>query len=85
MRVFLDSFALIPIKVLYLEQIKDISSIHTVVTQSVQQLHLSPRRETLKRALSKWVGLPLFQFPPVADDVVQVTAERLGAKEENRE
>ena len=64
----------------YLEQVKDISSIQTVVAEPVQQLHLSARGEILKGALSKWVGLPLFQFPPVADDVIQVTAECLGAK-----
>lgn len=64
----------------YLKQVKDISSIQTVVAQPVQQFHLSARREILKGAISKWVGLPFFQFPPVADDVVQVTAKCLGAK-----
>lgn len=64
----------------YLKQVKNISSIQTVVAQPVQQFHLSARREILKRALSKWVGLPFFQFPPVADDVIQITAKCLGAK-----
>jgi len=68
----------------YLEQVKDISSIQAVVAQPVQQFHLSARREVLKGTLSKWVGLPLFQLPPVADDVVQVTAECLGTKGQRR-
>lgn len=66
---------------MYLKQVKDISSIQTVVTQPVQQFHLSASREILKGGPSKWVGLPFFQFPPVADDVVQVTAKCLWAKE----
>lgn len=68
----------------YLKQIKDISSIQTVIAESVQQFHLSARREILEGPLSKWVGLPLFQFPPVADDVIQVTAKCLGAKEQSK-
>lgn len=68
----------------YLKQVKNISSIQTVVAQPVQQFHLSARREILKRALSKWVGLPFFQFPPVADDVIQITAKCLGAKWQSR-
>lgn len=65
---------------MYLQQVKNISRIQTVVTESVQQFHLSPRWKSLKRSFSKWVRLPLFQFPPVADNVVKVTAESLRAK-----
>lgn len=68
----------------YLKQVKDISSIQAVVAQPVQQFHLSARREILEGALSKWVGLPFFQFPPVADDVIQVTAKCLGAKGQSK-
>lgn len=64
----------------YLKQVKNIGRIQTIVTQPVQQFHLSASRDILKRALSKWVGLPFFQFPSVADDVVQITAKCLGAK-----
>lgn len=46
----------------------------------MQYFHLSARWEVLKRALMKWVRLPFFKFPPVADDVIQVTAKCLRAK-----
>lgn len=65
---------------LYLEQVKHVSSIQTVVAQPMQQFHLSARREVLKRTLSKWVGLPFFQFPAVADDVIEITTKRLGPR-----
>lgn len=59
----------------YLQQVKDISSIQAVVTQPVQQLHLSAWRKFLKRAFTKWVWLPFFQFPSVTDDVIQIAAK----------
>lgn len=64
---------------LYLKQIKDVGSIQSVVAQPVQQLHLSARGQFLERSLPKWVGLPLFQFPAVTDDVIEIAAERLWA------
>lgn len=59
----------------YLKQVKNISSIQAVVTQPVQQFRLSAWRKFLKWAFSKWVWLPLFQFPSVTDDVIQITAK----------
>lgn len=70
--------------VMYLKQVKDISSIQAIVAEPVQQFHLSARGQVLEGPLSEWVGFPLFQFPPVADDVVQVTAKSLGAIEQSR-
>ena len=64
----------------YLKQVKGISSIQTVITEPVEQFHLSARREIFEGPLSEWVGFPLFLFPPIVDDVIQVTAKCLGAK-----
>lgn len=65
---------------MYLKQVEDVSSIQSVVAEPVEEFNLSARRELLEGAQSEWVGLPLLQLPPIADDVVQVTAECLGAK-----
>ncbi|MEQ2175122.1 hypothetical protein GOODEAATRI_014960 [Goodea atripinnis] len=56
---------------MYLQEIKHISSIQAVVTESVQQLHLGARWETVERPGAERVGLPLFQLPSVADDVIK--------------
>lgn len=69
---------------LYLKQIKDIGSIQPVVAQPVQQLHLRARGEVLEGSLPKRVGLPLFQFPAVTDDVIEIAAERLGAARQEK-
>lgn len=71
--------------ILYLKQIKDIGSIQSVVAQPVQQLHLSARGEILERCFPERVGLPLFQFPAVTDDVIEIAAERLGAAREKEQ
>lgn len=69
---------------LYLKQVKDVGGVQSVVAQPVQQLHLSARWEVLERSLPKRVGLPLFQFPAVTDDVIEIAAERLGAARQSK-
>lgn len=63
-----------------LQQVEDVCSIQAVVAEPVQQLHLSARVEAVEQPVPQRVGLPLLQLPPVADDVIQVAAERLGAE-----
>lgn len=64
----------------YLEPIKDISSIKTIVTESVQEFHLCAGWQLFKLVLLQWIGLPFFQFPAVIDNVFQVTAKGLNPK-----
>lgn len=65
---------------LYLQQVKDIGRVQPVVTEAVQKLHLRASRQLLEGALAEGVGLALLQLPAVVDDVIEVTAERLGAR-----
>lgn len=67
--------------VTHLQEIKDISGVQPVVTESVQQLHLSARWERVERPVAERVRFSLFQLPTVADDVIKVTAKRLRAEE----
>lgn len=67
----------------YLKQVEDIGGVQSVVAQPVQQFHLSARGEILEGRIPKRVGLPLFQFPAVTDDVIEIGAERLGPERQS--
>ncbi len=70
----------VPRQACYLEPVEDISSIKTIVTESVQEFHLCAEWQLFKLVLLQGIGLPFFQFPAVIDNVYQVTAKGLNPK-----